>query len=76
MFSGLFFDLNICMDTQLTVADIANIKTLLEAACARGAFRANEMSNIGATYDKITVFLQQAQTQTELNEPSKGETPC
>jgi hypothetical protein len=64
------------MDTQLTVADIANIKTLLEAACARGAFRANEMSNIGATYDKITVFLQQAQTQTELNEPSKGETPC
>jgi len=76
LFSGLFFDLNICMDTQLTVADIANIKTLLEAACARGAFRANEMSNIGATYDKITVFLQQAQTQTELNEPSKGETPC
>ena len=76
MFSGLFFDVNICMDTQLTVADIANIKTLLEAACARGAFRANEMSNIGATYDKITVFLQQAQTQTELNEPSKGETPC
>jgi hypothetical protein len=60
------------MDTQLTVADIATIKTLLEAACARGAFRANEMSQVGATYDKIDRFLTQASMQPNL--PPQGET--
>ena len=58
------------MDTQLTVADIANIKTLLEAACARGAFRASEMSQVGSVYDKINGFLTQAQQQLSPPDPS------
>jgi hypothetical protein len=53
------------MDTQLTVADIANIKTLLEAACARGSFRANEMSQVGQIYDKLSLFLEQAASQVQ-----------
>jgi hypothetical protein len=62
------------MDTQLTVADIANIKTLLEAACARGAFRANEMSQVGTIYDKVDRFLQQASQQSQQSDtPTQGE---
>lgn len=55
------------MDTQLTVADIASIRGLLEAACARGAFRANEMSHVGVLYDKISLFLDQ--TSNRMQQP-------
>lgn len=61
------------MDTQITVADIANIKTLLEAACARGAFRANEMSQVGQIYDRITLFLDQATAQMQQPTQPQGE---
>ena len=62
------------MDNQLTVADIANIKSLLEAACARGAFRANEMSHIGSVYDKLEAFLQQVpQSVTPPNPTPQGD---
>lgn len=53
------------MDNQLTVADIANIKTILEAACSRGVFRANEMSQVGVAYDKVCAFLEQANLQLQ-----------
>jgi hypothetical protein len=45
---------------QLTVADIASIKSLIEAACGRGTFRASELSTVGALYDKLDAFLNQA----------------
>ena len=75
MFPGFFLDLNIYMDTQLTVADIAHIKTLLEAACARGSFRANEMSQVGQIYDKLTLFLDHAATQMQpqVTQQPQGE---
>lgn len=45
-------------NVQLTVADLASIKSLLEAACQRGAFRANEMSTVGAAFDKLVRFIE------------------
>ena len=47
---------------QLTVADIASIKSLIEAACGRGTFKAAELTTVGALYDKIDAFLNQAAT--------------
>jgi len=49
------------MDTQLTVADLASIKNLIDAACARGAFKAGEMRAVGEVYDKLSAFLAQLQ---------------
>ena len=34
-------------NASLTLADMASLKNLIEAATARGAFRANEMSTVG-----------------------------
>ena len=45
---------------QLTIADLASIKTLLDTACARGAFRGNEMRIVGEIYDKLSAFLEAA----------------
>jgi hypothetical protein len=44
--------------TQLTLADLANIHNILEAACNRGAFRAQELTAVGTMYDKLTKFLE------------------
>lgn len=55
-------------NAQLTIADLASLKQIIDAACTRGAFRATEMKAIGDTYDKLSAFLdtvvaqQQAQT--------------
>jgi hypothetical protein len=51
------------METQLTIADMASLKQILEAGCARGMFRANEMTTVGLLYDKLTVFVENTQRQ-------------
>ena len=65
-------------NAQLTIADLASIHTLIDAACTRGAFKAPEMSRVGEIYDKLTRFLeaakQQAQEQAEQAEQPQGDT--
>jgi hypothetical protein len=65
-------------NAQLTIADLASIHTLIDAACTRGAFKAPEMSKVGEIYDKLTRFLetatQQAQEQAEQAQPPQGDT--
>jgi hypothetical protein len=53
------------MDTQLTIADLASIHQLIDAACTRGAFRASEMRAVGETYEKLTRFLEAVKQQAE-----------
>jgi len=65
-------------NAQLTIADLASLHTLIDAACTRGAFKAPEMSRVGEIYDKLTRFLeapkQQAQEQAEQANPPQGDT--
>ena len=65
---------------SLTLADMASLKNLIEAATARGAFRANEMSTVGGIYDKLDAFLTATQAQLAAQaeaqapaEPTQGE---
>ena len=50
---------------QLTIQDLALMKDFISVACERGAFKANEMSAVGQTYDKLAAFLNAAITQAE-----------
>lgn len=52
-------------DTQLTLADLTAMKTIIDIASQRGAFRPNEMVVVGQTYNKLVTFLQQAKQQGE-----------
>ena len=62
--------LNIYMEnTQLTLADLASIHSIIEAATTRGAFRASELTPVGAIYDKLTAFLQTANANAVTAEP-------
>jgi hypothetical protein len=42
---------------QLTIADLQNIRILIDVATKRGAFGASEMSAVGATFDRLNTFL-------------------
>ncbi|NBO28001.1 MAG: hypothetical protein EBX47_05270 [Synechococcaceae bacterium WB8_1B_057] len=48
---------------ELTVNDLNNVKAIIEAAVRRGTFNANEISGVGAAYDKLTTFLNSISNQ-------------
>lgn len=66
---------------QITVQDLDALRNIIDLASTRGAFRANELADIGLVYNKLSQFLEavvaQAQAgQTDSGEPDdlKGET--
>jgi uncharacterized protein YggE len=67
---------------QLTVADLHLVKTIIDTACGRGAFRADEMGTIGEFYNRLSAFLdalaeqarEQAESNAEQAQSTEGET--
>ena len=56
---------------DLTVQDLTALKTIIDVASQRGAFKPNEMMQVGQTYNKLENFLlavQASQVQTEGGE--------
>ena len=43
--------------TDLTIADLKNLATIIDVASTRGAFRANEMATVGVMFNKLSAFL-------------------
>lgn len=63
-------------NTQLTIADLASLRSLLQAAYSRGAFRIEEASQVGAIFDRLARFLdeqQQAAEQAATADTPQGE---
>jgi hypothetical protein len=60
-------------NAQLTIADMASLKGLLEAACTRGAFKASEMSNVGTIYDKLSKFVEYSTAQLAAQQKAQGD---
>lgn len=52
---------------DLTVQDLQALKSIIDVASQRGAFKPNEMMTVGQTYSKLETFLaavvQQQPTQ-------------
>jgi hypothetical protein len=42
---------------DLTVTDLQNIRAIIDIAATRGAFKAAEMSAVGAVFNKLDTFL-------------------
>jgi uncharacterized protein YggE len=60
-------------NTQITIADLDTIKNIIDLACTRGAFRGGEISQVGAVYDKLTVFLEAVIAQAKAQEAANAE---
>ena len=63
---------------NLQLQDLLLVVQTLQAVTQRGAFRAEEMSNIGGLYDRLVNFLVASgaikpKDQTETAEQTQGE---
>jgi hypothetical protein len=47
--------------SELTINDLAAVKSIIDVASTRGAFKPNEMVAVGTVYSKIDAFLTAAQ---------------
>lgn len=58
---------------ELTVADLVFVKSIIEIVSKRGAFNADELTAVGAFYDKLAGFLGGVQAQAEAAQASAAE---
>jgi len=56
---------------ELTVTDLNNLRSIVDVAVRRGAFGANEVSAVGATFDKLNNFLNSLAQQQKTEEQPK-----
>ena len=48
---------------ELTISDLSAMRSIIDIASSRGAFKPNEMVAVGQTYNKLTAFLDQVAKQ-------------
>ena len=53
---------------DLTVQDLQALKTIIDVASQRGAFKPNEMMTVGQTYNKLETFLAAVAQQSVKGE--------
>jgi len=59
------------MEAQLTINDIAAALQVIDIVTSRGAFRGDELSQIGALRDKFAAFVRASQEAQEAAEKAK-----
>jgi len=63
--------------TGIQIADLQTVLNIIDLASSRGAFRANELTQVGSIADKLSVFLgvvaQQQKAKAEAEAKAKGE---
>ena len=42
---------------ELTIQDLTNLRSIVEVATQRGAFRAAELTQVGTSFDRLNTFL-------------------
>lgn len=57
---------------ELTVQDLLALKTVIDVASQRGAFKPNEMVTVGQTYSKLEAFLA-AVAEQQQGQAAQGE---
>jgi hypothetical protein len=57
---------------DLTVNDLQALKTIIDVCTQRGAFRANELSNVGAVFNRLSAFLDHIAPQQKEGAPAEA----
>lgn len=62
------------LETNLSLQDVHVLAQAIDLAARRGAFAANEMSQVGASYDRVAGFLAEIEKrQAESEDADEGE---
>jgi hypothetical protein len=59
--------------TDLSIADLKNLGTIIDVASSRGAFRAGELATVGTMYNKLTAFLAKVAPADKQAQPIVGQ---
>ena len=65
------------METNISISDLVSIRNVINLAAERGAYKAEEMLEVGTVYTKLTNFLEAviAQSQAQEQSADDAETP-
>lgn len=55
---------------SLTLNDLGALANIINVATKRGAFNANELTNVGSVYDKLNAFITAAQAAQNVENPA------
>lgn len=50
---------------ELNINDLAALRSIIDVASSRGAFKAGEMEAVGKVYNKLSVFLESVTAKKE-----------
>ena len=56
----------------LTVADLRNVRTIIDISSSRGAFRGAELKTVGEVFDKLDTFLKAVDAKAEEQKKTEG----
>ena len=62
------------IENQITVADLNLLKNIVDVASSRGAFRANELQDIGTVYNRLAAFLEAVVAQAQEQQLAEAGT--
>jgi hypothetical protein len=57
---------------DLTIQDLALMKSIIDLASERGAFKAAEMAAVGTIYNKLTNFLKIVEEQSKAAQAAQA----
>jgi len=60
----------------LTVADLRNIRTIIDISSQRGAFRGAELKTVGEVFEKLDTFLKAVDAKAEEQKKAEGDAPA
>jgi len=60
--------------TQISIADLDTIKNIIDLASSRGAFRGEELMEIGLVYNKLKNFLDVVIAQAQVQQSTEDST--
>ena len=65
--------LNIVMETNISISDLVSIRNVINLAAERGAYKAEEMLEVGTVYTKLSNFLEAVIAQSQAQEQSADD---
>lgn len=60
-------------DISLTVADLRNLRTIIDVASSRGAFRGAELKSVGEAFEKLDSFVKAVDAKAQAENPTSAE---
>lgn len=61
------------METNISISDLVSIRNVINLAAERGAFKAEEMLEVGTVYTKLSNFLEAVVAQAQAQEQSADD---